>query len=105
MEGIAGVGVGVVVGGLATSGTWSLSQSSVELQDDSSMRTFGSKSSLILRVEEDEVRTTRLRCGFFLHERSTFRVPSTAGFMISACLCQCRKEAKGSTSITHFGSI
>lgn len=57
----------------------------MELQVDSSNGTFGSKSSLALTVEEDEVRTTRLRFGFFLHERSTFKVPSMAGSRISAC--------------------
>lgn len=69
--------------------TFSLSQSSIELQDDSSKGTLGSKSSLTLTVEDDEVRTTRLRYGFFLHDRSTFNVPSTAGPKISSYI-QCK---------------
>lgn len=64
--------------------TWSLSQSSTELQEDSSKGTFGLKSSLALTVEEEEVRTTRINDGFLLQERRTFRVPSMAGFKISA---------------------
>jgi hypothetical protein len=76
--------------------TWSLSQSSTELQDVSSKGTLGSKSSLALTVEEDEVRTTRLKDGFFLHERSTFNVPSIAGSKISACCrARVRKTEKG----------
>lgn len=73
--------------------TCSLSQSSTELHDDSSKGIFGSKSCLTLTAEEDEVRTTRLRDGFFLHERRTFKVPSTAGTNISA-YCQRNIEAK-----------
>lgn len=64
--------------------TWSLSQSSTELHDDSSKGIFGSKSSLALAVEEEEVRTTRFSDGFFLHDRKTFKVPSIAGVKISA---------------------
>jgi hypothetical protein len=59
-------------------------QSSTDVQIDSSRGILGSKSSLILTVEEDEVRTTRFREGFFLHDRSTFRVPSIAGLRISS---------------------
>lgn len=72
----------------------SRSQNSTELQDDSSMATFlGSKSSLTLSVEDDEVKTTRLNDGFFLHERSTFSVPSTAGFKISPWkMCTFKKK-------------
>lgn len=65
-----------------TSNFW---QSSTELQDDSSKGMLGSMSSLTLAVEEDEVKTTRFRLGFFLQDLSTFKVPSIAGFRISAC--------------------
>jgi len=65
--------------------TCSLSQSSTELQDDSSRGMLESKSSLTRKVEEDEVRITRFRDGFLLQERSTFNVPSIAGSKISAC--------------------
>lgn len=63
---------------------WYCSQSSTELQEDSSRATSGLLISLALTVDEDEVRTTRLNDGFFLQERSTFKVPSIAGFKISA---------------------
>ena len=50
--------------------TWRLSQYSMELHDVSSSSTLGgrSASSLILTVEDEDVRTTLLRDGFFLHE-------------------------------------
>lgn len=67
-------------------GTLSLSHSWTEVQDDSSNGILGSKSSLTRTVEEDEVSTTRLRDGFFLHECNTFNVPSMAGSSVSACL-------------------
>lgn len=63
--------------------TLSLLHNSSQLQEDSSSATPGSKSSRILTVDDEEVRTTRLRNGFFLHERSTFSVPSIAGCNIS----------------------
>lgn len=77
--------------------TWSLSQISTELQDDSSRGTRGSKSSLTLTAEEDEVRITRFRHGFFLQERNTFKVPSTAGSKISICT----KKNKHHQASTH----
>ena len=67
--------------------TWRLSQYSMELHDVSSSNTLGgrSASSLILTVADEDVRTTLLRDGFFLHERSTLRVPFIAESSISAC--------------------
>jgi len=67
--------------------TWRLSQYSMELHDVSSSSTLGgrSASSLILTVEDEDVRTTLLREGFFLHDRSTFRVPFIAELSITSC--------------------
>jgi hypothetical protein len=67
--------------------TWRLSQNSMELHDDSSSSTLGgrSASSLILTVDDEDVRTTLLSDGFFLHERSTFIVPFIAESSISSC--------------------
>lgn len=60
--------------------TWRLSQNSMELHDVSSSNTLGgrSASSLSLTVDDEEVRTTLLRDGFFLHDLRTFRVPFIA---------------------------
>ena len=67
--------------------TWILSQNSTELHDVSSSNTLGgnSASSLSLTVDDDDVRTTLLRNGFFLHDLSTFRVPFIAESSISSC--------------------
>jgi hypothetical protein len=67
--------------------TWILSQNSTELHDVSSSNTLGgnSASSLSLTVDDDDVRTTLLRKGFFLHDLSTFRVPFIAESSISSC--------------------
>lgn len=83
-------------------GTLSLSHSSTEVQDDSSNGILGSNSSLTLTVEEDEVSTTRLRDGFFLHERSTFNVPSIAGSNVSACLNSREMVKKEGTVAQEF---
>lgn len=64
--------------------TWS--HNSYELQDDSSIGMFGSKSALTLTAEDDAANTTRTRAGFFRQERNTFSVPWTAGSKISACI-------------------
>jgi predicted neutral ceramidase superfamily lipid hydrolase len=66
--------------------TWSFSHNSYELQDDSSIGMFGSKSALTLTAEDDEANTTRTRAGFFRQERDTFSVPWTARSKISACI-------------------
>jgi hypothetical protein len=66
--------------------TWSFSHNSYELQDDSSIGMFGSKSALTLTAEDDAANTTRTKVGFFRQERNTFSVPWTAGSKISACI-------------------
>ena len=74
----------------------------MELQEDSSSGIFGSKLSLALTVAEDDVRTTRLRAGFFLHDFNTFNVPLTAGSTISACTIYYKSHLWDHFDFLHF---
>jgi len=69
---------------LVFSFTWSFSHCSALDHEFSSSGSFGVLEGLDT-AETEDVRTTFLSIGFFLHDRNTFNVPLTAGSRTSTC--------------------